>query len=91
MFFDCPPVNYIALCVIVKCIAKIQLFYDIRKQKLINIKRFFRSNLYSKEVSDTNAAGVGTIIINPWPDSIEVGEFDLTIPTITDNSTDFEG
>ncbi|MBR5831174.1 MAG: hypothetical protein IKY79_01015 [Bacteroidales bacterium] len=76
-----------------KCIAKIQLFYGIRKQKLINIKRFFRSCLYSKEVSYTNAAGWGTIIINPWPDTIVEGYFDLTIPTITGDSTgsEFEG
>ena len=34
-----------------------------------------------------------TITINPWTDSIEEGEFDLTIPTITgdSNNTDFEG
>ena len=51
----------------------------------------YKTIFYSKEVKDTTATGGGTIIINPWPDSIEVGEFDLTIPTITDNSTDFEG
>ena len=51
----------------------------------------YKTIFYSKEVSDTNTAGGATITINPWPDSIEVGEFDLTIPTITDNSTDFEG
>ena len=53
----------------------------------------YKTFFYSKEVSDTNAAGGCTIIINPWPDSIEVGELDLTIPTITGDSTgtDFEG
>ena len=76
-----------------KCIAKIQLFYDIRKQKLINIKRFFRSCLYSKKVKDSAITGGCMVIINPWPDTIVEGYFDLTIPTITGDSTgtDFEG
>ena len=53
----------------------------------------YKTIFYSKEVSDTNAAGGCTIIINRWPDSIEVGEFNLTIPTITGDSTgsEFEG
>ena len=46
-----------------------------------------------KEVNDTTAIGGGTIIINPWTDSIEEGEFDLTDPIITGDSTgtEFEG
>jgi hypothetical protein len=48
---------------------------------------------YLKEVSDTTAAGGGTIIINPWPDTVVEGYFDLTIPTITgdSNNSEFEG
>ena len=52
-----------------------------------------KNNTNSKEVNDTTATGEDTIIINPWPDTVVVGEFDLTIPTITGDSTgtEFEG
>ena len=44
---------------------------------------------YSKKVKDTTATGG----VNPWPDTIVEGYFDLTIPTITGDSTgtEFEG
>ena len=52
-----------------------------------------KSNANSKEVNDTTATGEDTIIINPWPDTVVVGEFDLTDPIITGDSTGtgFEG
>ena len=55
-----------------------------------------KSSTNSETVKDTTAiggGGGGTITINPWTDSIEEGEFDLTDPTITGDSTgsDFEG
>ena len=52
-----------------------------------------KNSTNSKEVNDTTATGGDTIIINPWTDSIEEGEFDLTVPTITGDSTGtgFEG
>ena len=57
-----------------------------------------KSSTNSETVKDTTAIGGGggggiTITINPWTDSIEEGEFDLTIPTITGDSTGsgFEG
>ena len=77
------------ISVIVKCIAKIQLFGNIRKQKLMKNKTIF----YSKKVKDTTATTWGTITINPWPNTIVEGYFDFTIPTITGDSTDteFEG
>ena len=52
-----------------------------------------KSNANSKEVNDTTATDGGTITINPWTDSIEEGEFDLTDPIITGDSTGtgFEG
>ena len=52
-----------------------------------------KNNTNSKEVNDTTATGEDTIIINPWPDTVVVGEFDLTDPTITGDSTgtEFEG
>ena len=53
----------------------------------------YKTIFYSKKVKDTAITGGCMIIINRWPDSIEVGEFDLTIPTITGDSTgsEFEG
>ncbi len=52
-----------------------------------------KSSTNSETVKDTTATGEDTIIINPWPDTVVVGEFDLTIPTITGDSTgtEFEG
>ena len=52
-----------------------------------------KSSTNLKEVNDTTAAGGGTIIINPWPDTVVEGYFDLTIPTITgdSNNSEFEG
>ena len=37
----------------------------------------YKTIFYSKEVSDTNAAGGGTIIINLWPDTVVEGYFEL--------------
>ena len=53
----------------------------------------YKTIFYSKKVKDTAITGGCMIIINRWPDSIEVGEFNLTIPTITGDSTgsEFEG
>ena len=52
-----------------------------------------KSSTNLKEVNDTTVAGGGTIIINPWPDTVVEGYFDLTIPTITgdSNNSEFEG
>ena len=52
-----------------------------------------KSSTNSEPVKDTTATDGGTITINPWTDSIEEGEFDLTNPTITGDSTgsEFEG
>ena len=36
-----------------------------------------KSSTILKEVNDTTAAGGGTIIINPWPDSVVEGYFEL--------------
>ncbi len=36
-----------------------------------------KSSTILKEVNDTTAAGGGTIIINPWPDTVVEGYFEL--------------
>ena len=48
-----------------------------------------KSSTNLKEVNDTTATGG----VNPWPDTVVEGYFDLTIPTITgdSNNSEFEG
>ena len=36
-----------------------------------------KSSTNLKEVNDTTATGGGTIIINPWPDTVVEGYFEL--------------